>query len=148
MRKLISLFLCMLILAALPASVAGEPSTFWKTVPGNYRGAATSGELAITEAGSAVEHTLNAFGSEGESGNMADYFEIYYKATTGTNPLHVQIFKGSSASPDSTYTAPSSVFLVYPETVKPFPIKGVYKIKINLTETGEVGIAVIDYFKL
>lgn len=148
MRKLISLFLCVLILAVFPTSVAGEPSTFVKTVPGNYRGAATSGELAITEAGAPVEHTFNAFGSEGETGNKAAYFEIYYKATTGTNPLHVQVFKGSAASPDSTHTAPSSVFLVYPETVKPFPIKGVYKVKINLTETGEVGIAVIDYFKL
>ena len=148
MKKLISLFLCMLLLVVLPASVAGEPSTLLKTVPGNYRGAATSGELDITEAGSPVEHTLNAFGTEGASGNAASYFEIYYKATTGTNPLHVQVFKGSAAEPDSTHTAPSSVFLVYPETVKPFPIKGVYKIKINLTETGEVGIAVIDYFKL
>lgn len=148
MRKLISLFLCMLMLVALPVSAAGEPSTFWKTVPGNYRGAATSEELDITEAGAPVEHTFNAFGTDGISGNAADYFEIYYKATTGTHPLHVQIFKGSAAEPDSTHTAPSSVFLVYPETVKPFPIKNVYKVKINLTETGEVGIAVIDYFKL
>ena len=147
MKKLFSICLCLLVLVALPTSVSGESSTFWKTVPGNYRAADTSGELNITEAGDPVIHTFNNFGS-GTIGNNADYFEVYYKATTGTNPLHVQVFKGSAASPDSTHVAPSSVFLVYPEQVKPFPIKNVYKVKVNLTITDEVGIVIIDYFKL
>ena len=144
MKKLLSLCLCLLMLVALPASVAGEASTFWKTVPGGFRAGQCSGELAITEAGDPVTHTFTNFGS-GTIGNISDYVEIYYKATTGTNALHVQLFK---ASGDSTHHAPSTVYYVYPDQVLPIPIKGISSVKINLTETDEVGVAVVYYYKL
>lgn len=151
MKRLIATLLIVAMCLLPASSLARETEARFDSIHAGYRAMQTSGALAITEAGDAVTHTFNDFGAatgslSGVVGNVADYFEIYFKSTTGTGPLHVQLFKHSDA--DSMHCAPSSVFLIYPDATKPFYIQGINEVKFDVTEASQVGIVVIDYYKM
>jgi hypothetical protein len=122
--------------SAFSANEEYDISTPIKQSSGGYRKIDTSGQTAITEAGDPVYYTFRF---------VTNYFEITYKATTGTEPLEVQLFR---ASENAAFVDSSDVFYIYPDDVKPFPLKGIKKIKANLSETDAVGEFIVDYYGL